>query len=187
MTFIEYIHKELNNDAMANGLPFEIFSKRIKKGETLTNIGSIEKNIYFLKEGIIEAVLEPEKGEIVFDIFFKSELFSSMSSYLSNTPSDVKLSALIDSEVDYVVWEDLFKAMDASHDLCKLGLREIQKFYTKRVKREKDLLVKSATERYLDLFEQHRNYIQLIPVHKLASFIGVRPESLSRIRKKVFS
>ena len=54
-----------------------------------------------------------------------------------------------------------------------------------RARREKDFLTLSAEERYLALMHKAPEVIQLIPVNKIARYLGIQPESLSRIRKSV--
>jgi hypothetical protein len=56
---------------------------------------------------------------------------------------------------------------------------------TKKVKRELDLLTTSPQERYENLLQEHPKYVQQIPLKYLASYIGVVPETLSRIRKRI--
>ena len=59
--------------------------------------------------------------------------------------------------------------------------------YLRKVQREKDFLTKTAEERYNDLLKTHPDYIIQIPVNKIARYLGIHPESLSRIRKKLNS
>jgi CRP-like cAMP-binding protein len=56
---------------------------------------------------------------------------------------------------------------------------------SKKVKRELDLLMKTPQERYEALFTEQSKLIQLIPQKYIASYIGVVPETLSRIRKRI--
>lgn len=58
-------------------------------------------------------------------------------------------------------------------------------YYILKTNREKDFLTKSATERYNELVNIRPELIQYIPVHQIAKYLGIEPESLSRIRKAI--
>ena len=62
-----------------------------------------------------------------------------------------------------------------------------ERAYMRKAQREKDLLSKTAEERYADLLSTRGEYVAQIPVNKLAKYLGIHPESLSRIRKKLNS
>ena len=68
----------------------------------------------------------------------------------------------------------------------RIGRLMAEMLYIRRTKREIALLTKSATERYKLLLKQHPNLVQEISVKHLASYLGIQPESLSRIRKKIY-
>jgi len=68
-----------------------------------------------------------------------------------------------------------------------LGRIETEKLYLKKVQREKALLTKTAEERYLSLLNTHPEIIQQISIRDISKYLGIQPESLSRIRKKIFS
>ncbi len=67
----------------------------------------------------------------------------------------------------------------------KLGRIVAEHYYINKTKREKDFLTKSATERYLELVNTRPELVQQIPVHFIAKYLGIKPESLSRIRKEI--
>jgi len=64
---------------------------------------------------------------------------------------------------------------------------ETEKLYLRKVKRKRALLTKSADERYADILAEQPEIIRQIPIHKISQYLGIRPECLSRIRRKSIS
>ncbi|MGO1245714.1 MAG: cyclic nucleotide-binding protein, partial [Sphingobacterium sp.] len=66
-----------------------------------------------------------------------------------------------------------------------IGRKVAESLYAAKMKRELALLKDSAKERYLDLLRNQPHFYKQIPLKYLASYIGVRPQSLSRIRRQI--
>jgi hypothetical protein len=69
----------------------------------------------------------------------------------------------------------------------KIGRVLTEHIYMHKTKCEKDFLTKSAQERYAALIFTRPDILKLVPVNKIAKYLGVHPESLSRIRKSIIS
>lgn len=168
-------------------LPFSVRTNDLKKGTVLTDYEAIEKRVYFINQGIIELAIESRDSEKVLDFFFPDEVVTCLTSFLLRSPSYVKMTALTDCEVEYFDRDEIYSNYTRSMEVNKLGRILVEQAYLRKVKREMDLLSRTAEEQYVQLIEQHSQYIQLIPVNKLARYLGIHPESLSRIRRKVLS
>ncbi|MGI9550749.1 MAG: Crp/Fnr family transcriptional regulator [Aurantibacter sp.] len=158
-----------------------------KKGSYLTKYGQIEDSIYFVNEGIVEMAIKSYMSEKIIDFFFENELVCAFTSFLTQFPTDVQIRALMDSEIEIIKREDLMKAYDISLEANKFGRILTEQGYIRKSNREKDLLTKTAEERYAEMFRTHSQYISYIPVNKIAKYLGIHPESLSRIRSKMNS
>lgn len=176
-----------NQEVTQKALPFTIHSMSVKKGTVLTDYASVEKRVYFINRGIIELSIEYQDSEKILDFFFPNEVVTCLTSFLLQTPSYVKMTALTDGEMEYFDRDDVYSKYATSLDVNKLGRMLVEQAYLRKVKREMDLLSKTAEETYSQLIEQHSQYVQDIPVNKLAKYLGIHPESLSRIRKKLSS
>jgi len=186
MTLKEYIIKNIDSE-FEGDLPFEFYSKKFKKGAIFTEFEKIEKNGFFLNKGIVKIEIQSKNGLIILDFFFENSFFAPYSSLLSNSHSDVCISAITDCVVDVIEYKALQKAYKHSLLANKLGRIETEKLYLKKVQREKALLTKTAEERYLSLLNTHPEIIQQISIRDISKYLGIQPESLSRIRKKIFS
>jgi hypothetical protein len=83
--------------------------------------------------------------------------------------------------------EALLRENQASLISNQLSLHVAQQLFLSRARREKDFLTLSAEERYRTLFEKDPDVLKHIPVNKIAKYLGIQPESLSRIRKAMIS
>jgi len=188
MKFIDLYRQIMENQEVTQeALPFSLHKYVIKKGTVLTDYESIEKRIYFINSGIIELTIENQTSEKILDFFFPNEAVTCLTSFLLQTPSYVKMTALTDCEIEYFDRDEIYSNYPKSLEVNKLGRILAEQAYLRKAKREMELLSKTAEETYLQLIEQHSQYIQQIPVNKLAKFLGIHPESLSRIRRKIFS
>ena len=119
--------------------------------------------------------------------FFANEMVCGFTSFLTQFPADVQIIALMDCEMEIINREDLMKAYEFSLDANKFGRILTEQAYIIKSNREKNFLTKTAEERYSEMFIKNPDYIFNIPVNKIAKYLGIHPESLSRIRKKINS
>jgi CRP-like cAMP-binding protein len=182
MTISEFIKINLHTDEV---LPFETPTVTFKKNDEISTIGKIEKYGYFIQAGIVQAAIESHGEEKIIDFFFPGQFFSSYTSFLTQTPSDVVISAMSDCIVEVIDLHKMQTAYSTSIVANQLGRYAIEKVYIKRMEREKSFLTKSAPEKYLELITYHPEIVELMPVSKVAKYLGIHPESLSRIRKTV--
>jgi CRP-like cAMP-binding protein len=155
------------------------------KNEVLTKLGEVEDRLYFLADGVVRLFYEGESKDITLNFAFPNTFISSYSSFLTKSPSEYILQTLTACEVKYLRrqdLEDLYSTTECGHELGRILTENIFLYMSKR---ESAFLIKSPTERYLDLFKEQPRLIQEIPQKYLASYIGITPQALSRIRAKL--
>jgi CRP-like cAMP-binding protein len=168
-------------------LPYPVTAMGIKKGQILTDFKQVESNIYFLISGVVEIEIPSYQTLKTIDFFFAGEFVCAYTSFLTQQPSDVRVVALTNCEAEVVSYRDLQSAYAQSQVANYVGRIINEQAYLRKAKREKDFLTKTAEERYVELLTSHPDYIIHIPVNKIARYLGIHPESLSRIRKKANS
>ena len=168
------------------------FSSRLIKREfpkksIFLNTGEIENHISFIEKGTVRLLIpkEDEEKDITFGFSFENEFVSAYDSFLTQTPSLYQLEAL----VDITLWSISYDDLQAVYNETKIG-NTIGRFASERLfllksKREQSLLNDSAEQRYLNLFKERPNLLKTIPLKYIASYIGVTPQALSRIRKRI--
>ncbi|MCL6268207.1 Crp/Fnr family transcriptional regulator [Flagellimonas myxillae] len=187
MQFIDFYNTVLHTTFSYSDLPFPVERKRVEKGTILTPYGKVEDSLYFMNKGIVEMTIKSYMTEKIIDFFFEAELFCAFTSFLDQHPTDVQITTLMDCEIEVLKRDRLLPAYAYSLEANKFGRIATEHGYIRKSNREKDLLTKTAEERYQEMFQTHSAYITLIPVNKVAKYLGIHPESLSRIRKKINS
>lgn len=164
----------------------------------ISNIKCVEKDGFFISEGQIPRkfaiVLSGsfryyyvnEKGdEFTKGFILKNAVLSAYSAMVQGTPSLFNIQALEPSqilEVHYQSWLQL-RASNAFWD--RFLIRALEKGYFTKEKRERELLLLDATSRYKIFLSEFPGLDKKVKLHIIASYIGIQPESLSRIRKKL--
>lgn len=186
---MEFIHlyQQIVQDQAATpeALPFAVRQVDVKKGTVLTAYGAVEKKVYFIRKGIVELTIEDPTTEKVLDFFFENEVVTCLTSFLLQAPSDVQMTALTDCTLECFDHAEVYSKYPTSLEVNKLGRVLVEQAYLRKARREKELLSKTAEELYAQLLEKHTEYVKQIPVNKLARYLGIHPESLSRIRKRM--
>ncbi|MBL7963758.1 MAG: Crp/Fnr family transcriptional regulator [Flavobacteriales bacterium] len=186
---MEFIHlyRQIVQDQAATleALPFAVRKVEVKKGTVITAYGAVEKRVYFIRKGIIELSIEDPTAEKVLDFFFENEVVTCLTSFLLQSPSDVQMTALTDCELECFDHDEVYSRYPMSLEVNKLGRVLVEQAYLRKARREKDLLSRTAEEMYMQLLGEHTEYVKQIPVSKLARYLGIHPESLSRIRKRI--
>lgn len=189
MQIFEYLNANLNTNFSNNeDLPFNVGYRNFEKNEIITDYGVTETKGYFMVEGIAQAeVRNKTLNEYILDFLFPNNFFNGYLSFITQQPSVVRISAITDCNVEFVEYDEVKALYDSSLMMNQMGRLITELRFVQKTQREIDFLTKSAQEKYLDLFNSHPNIIQEIPINRIAMYLGIHPESLSRIRKNLFS
>lgn len=182
MSIVNYFRENLK---IEGAIPFEPIRMRFQKKSVITDLSQIENYIYFLNQGIVEIGIVRGEEEKILDFAFAGQFFSSYTSFLTRKPSDVYITCLTDCDLEAIHHKSLQEAYKVSLNANQFGRIITENAFMERVRREKDFLSKSAEERYLELIDNRPEVIQLIPGSRIAKYLGIHPESLSRIRKTI--
>ena len=162
--------------------------KVVAKKTNLLDFGQVENYISFITKGAVRFLIPPkeEKGkEITFGFCFENEFVSAYDSFLTRTPSKYKIETLTDVAMWSISYDDLQEVYVKTKIGNLLGRLSSERLFLIKSKREQSLLSDTAEERYLNLFKERPNIIKEIPLKFIASYIGVTPQALSRIRKRI--
>jgi len=166
-------------------LPFEVEGKDLGTNSMITAYGQVENKILLLSEGVVQVSTMKGEEERILEFVFPGEFFGAYTSFLLQKPSDVQVITLGKCKVGIIRREDLLRANQVSLISNQLSLYVAQQLFLSRARREKDFLTLSAEERYKILVEKDPEVVKLIPGNKIAKYLGIQAESLSRIRKAI--
>jgi CRP-like cAMP-binding protein len=166
------------------------FLKHIKirnfdANEIILSEGQVENYLSFVGQGIVRYYAINDGKEITFDFAFENSFYCAYDSFYNRKKTAVYVQAITACKLYSITSEDLLLLYSKCETSRKLGQSATEFLLSKKVKREMDLLIKSPQERYESLFTEQTKLIQSIPQKYIASYIGVVPETLSRIRKRI--
>lgn len=162
---------------------YEISSEmKIKKNTILQPIGHTCKTIYFIKKGVARIYYFKEDIDITESFAFENEIVARVESLFGNIPSKKAIQLLEDSELFAINATLLFNLYDQFPEIERLFRLIFESAYVDTVNRIESIQFHSAEERYNSLITQSANVIKRVPLKHIASYLGITPVSLSRIR-----
>ena len=159
--------------------------KVFNKNEIITKHGETENYLSFIESGIVRFYIPADENELTFNFSFNKEFTCAYDSFLTQTPSEYELQALIQTIVWQISYSDLQKVYEQTQVGNYLGRFASEKLFLAKSKRELSLLKYNAKERYLRLFSEQPDILKFIPMKYIASYIGITPQGLSRIRRQI--
>lgn len=156
----------------------------LKKGEFYITTGQQEKYVSFVNKGGFRYFVFAETKELTCDFTFENNYISDYEGFLKQEPARINIQALEDSELVKLHYDDVQSCYERIPQLQKFGRLIAENFLLDILKRSNSLLFSSPEDRYNQLVEDNPKLLQRVPQYMIASFIGVTPEALSRIRKR---
>lgn len=155
------------------------------KNKIMTKQGVIENYLSFIESGVVRLYIPDDENELTFNFSFNKEFTCAYDSFLTQTPSEYELQALTKTIVWQISYSDLQKVYAQTKVGNYLGRFASEKLFLAKSKRELSLLKYNAKERYLRLFNEQPDILKFIPMKYIASYIGITPQGLSRIRRQI--
>lgn len=156
----------------------------IKKMDHVLASGTYAKDLYFFNKGTFRVYLLKDGEEFTTKFLFSPYMYAELFSIRKLTPTFFNVQALTDCECYKANFREIEKLMETSRNISRLFIKLYEHIYLNGKKRELSFILDSQTKRYNNLIAENPQIIDQIPLQYIASFIGVKPETLSRIRKK---
>jgi len=162
--------------------------KNYKKKETVFFSGKVCNKLYFVSQGCLRSYTIDENGvEHTMQFAFENYWISDLYSYVTGKPAVYNIEALEPSEV-FIFYKDEFdELLNNIPQLERHWRILLQNAYLATQERLNCTLSVTADKQYEDLIKRHPNIAQRVPQIYIASYLGITPESLSRIRKKLIT
>ncbi len=144
------------------------------------------KQIAFLEKGIVRAFFtNSEAKEYNKQFFVSPSLIGAYTSLLKKERNLIPQQALTECVIWVADFSELEKLFIKFHDLERLGRKIAEFYFLEKEKKELEMALMDATERYLLFREQYPTLEQLIPQYHIASYLSISPTQLSRLRNKL--
>ena len=184
------IRKFIENITPMTDSDWQFFSSKLqevtlKKHTVLLKFGEVENHLYFITKGIVRFYVPGEEVDLTFGFVFENEFVTGYDSFLTQTPSEYQIETLTGTILWKISRKDLEQVYERTSSGNIIGRKMAENMFLIKSKRELSLLSKTAEERYLDLFSDRPKLLKQIPLKYIASYIGVTPQALSRIRRRI--
>jgi CRP-like cAMP-binding protein len=159
--------------------------KKYKKGSVLLKEGQISTEVYFVLDGCVRQYYLVDGNEKTNNFFTEEQWVISINSFSQNNPSNHFLDCSMDSSLvvgNRVKEESLYKRFPKFETVSR---KVIEKVFAEQQEIMSSYITDTAEQRYLKLLKTRPDLFQKIPQYQIASYVGVKPESLSRIRKRL--
>jgi len=161
--------------------------KTYKKGEFFLEEGRICKQVGFVTSGLFRYYINHDGEEKTYSFSQENEFMCNYESFLPQNPSSKIIQALEDSIVFVISYADLQLLYANVRDGERFGRLAIEAVFIQLLKDISSFYTETPEERYERFIKDHADLQQRISQYHIASFVGVKPQSLSRIRKRIFS
>jgi CRP-like cAMP-binding protein len=151
----------------------------------LLQSGEICQHVYWVVKGCVRVAIENQNGEDISCFFGDEGMFvANYESFLSGKPSPYSLQALESSELLAIDRKGLQELYEGTKNGERIGRLMAEHLFCDILGRLTSFYAETAEQRYLRFVAEFPHLVQRIPQHYIASYIGVRPQSLSRIKRR---
>lgn len=156
-----------------------------EKKEMISKAGEICARLYFIKKGMVRGYFEIDSSEITTWVDTENEVFSSITGFFRNEKSLENIQSLEKTYCDYLEYEDYKYCWDHFPEMRQINRILLEEYYILAEQRVYLARIPNASKR-LDYFMEHSkpHIVDRIPKKYLASFLAMRPETLSRLMRE---
>jgi CRP-like cAMP-binding protein len=168
------------NDFMMLGKKVELAKEAFFISE-----GQVCKSFAFIHSGTFSFIISTDDGEHVKDFSGSNKFITSYSSFITQKPSQIFIRAEEKATLTQWSYDTYQELILSSENWKQFALKIANYLYLRKEKREISLLTETAEQRYLNMLKEFPDIIQHVPQYLVASYLGIKPQSLSRIRNKM--
>lgn len=175
------VHEEAWNELSS------LFQKVVlKRGEFLIQEGQIATQFVFVESGVIRAFYRDERGTEYNKHFFTSpSIAGAYTSLITGKPNQIIQQALLDCHLIAADYQSIVQLYDHFQELERIGRLFAERYFVEKEQKELEMARYGAENRYAIFQKRYPLLEQDIPQYHIASYLGITPTQLSRIRKKL--
>jgi CRP-like cAMP-binding protein len=159
--------------------------REIPKGDFLVRAGQVCKYVSFVNKGLVRVYYTFDGKDISIGFAGTGEYTAEYESFLTRKPAAQNIGALVDTQVIDLGFEDMQRLYKQFSAFQEFGRKISEMLFVLLNQRNTALLALTPEDRYRNMIAGNPQLLQQVPQYMLASFIGVTPEHLSRIRRKM--
>lgn len=157
--------------------------RRLQKDQTFQRPDELPRELGFVVEGLFRIYYQDRDGnEFIRAFAFEGQPIADYASYLEQAPSNVCIQAIEDSTIFSMTFVDYFSLFNRHPIWDRIGRKIVERFYLVRERREAEMLMLSAAERYQRFRLNFPGLSGRLSNVHIASYLGMAPETLSRLK-----
>ncbi|GAB3330026.1 Crp/Fnr family transcriptional regulator [Larkinella ripae] len=158
---------------------------QLKKGDYFIAEGQFATQFAYVQSGVIRGFYRDQQGtEYNKHFFVAPSIAGGYTSLITGRPNQIIQQALTDCELLQANYQTFTALYDTHPDLERVGRRFAERYFVEKERKEIEIVLLDAESRYRLFQESYPGLEQLIPQYHIASYLGITPTQLSRIRKK---
>ncbi len=186
---MENLRKYFNKFLTLDDLEWSAFEScltkvKITSKEQILKQGEYCNFIAFIQEGSFRFYIDKDGEEKITAFFFNGDFVTNYRSFLTGKPSDHYIEAMQDAVIYKINLQELQSLYDKHKSIERLGRLIAENLYLMVANRLDSFMFQSPSDRYKELINRNSRLLQEIPQYMIASYLGVKPETLSRIRSR---
>ena len=160
--------------------------KKLRKRQYLLQQGDVSKYTAFVEKGLLRAYAIDDKGsELIMQFAPEGWWIGDMYSSVTGEPAETNIDAIEDSELLLLTNQAREQLLLEAPVFERFFRLLLQNSFIALQRRLKGNIIQTAEEKYKNFIRLYPNIVQRVPQHNIASFLGITPESLSRVRKQM--
>lgn len=179
----QILKKELNLSDAMYGRFIELTEKeQLKKKGLFVERGKVCRRLGIVESGVLRSYIEKSAEEFIKDFYFAGSIVVSYGSFLTGEPCVGNIQALEDTRLITLSRSAYDRLLEESNEWYKFGKYVSDNLLIRKCRRESSFLTENAYERYKLLLKTYPNIEQHISQYYIAAYLGIKPESLSRLK-----
>ena len=158
-----------------------------RKHDLLLQAGKTARHLYFVDKGYLRTCFYRDGQPVTTHLSGPGTFITAFNSFIRQEPAQEQLECLCACELLAIAKPDLDALLGHSQKWATFGRLLYEESLSCKEQRTTDFITLTAEERYAKLLRTHPGLVQHVPVQYLASYLGIRPESLSRIRRQLLA
>lgn len=157
-------------------------SKNLSKDEFLIRDGQTENHLFYVVKGTLRIFYPYKEDEICVGFGYDNTLICSYPSFVRNLPSKYYIQALSDTELLAIRKEDFYQLFDAVPKIERCWRIMLEEALADVLERDTEMKTSAPKERYEHMLQRSPHVFQYIPKKHIASYLNMRPETMSRLK-----
>lgn len=156
---------------------------KFKRGETPVKEGDVCESLYYIEKGLTRQYYVKNGKEVTEHLEYEGGIVMCIESFFLQEPSRLVIETLEPSKIYAIPYNKLQELTRTSYEFCQLMFSFLEHSLILSQRKADTLRFESAKERYLRTLNDHPDLVRRAPLHYLASYLQMTPETLSRVRK----